>query len=66
MGKSVPKGLKSKAEFLIDEFGDKFSTDFEKNKDAFNAMKIPMTKVNRNILLGYLTRRKKRAEKAAS
>jgi len=64
LGKAVPKGLRSKAEFLLTNFDDQFSSDFDKNKDSFNAMHIPMTKVNRNILLGYITRQKKR--KAAS
>ncbi|MBS3061226.1 MAG: 30S ribosomal protein S17e [Candidatus Diapherotrites archaeon] len=64
MGKAVPKGLKSKAEFLLSQFDDKFSVDFEKNKEVFNELKIPLTKVNRNILLGYITRQRKR--KAAS
>ena len=60
MGKAVPKGLKSKAEFLLDEFADKFGVDFDKNKEIFNELKVPMTKVNRNILIGYITRQKKR------
>ena len=65
MGKAVPKGLKSKAEFLLAEFGDKFGVDFDKNKEVFNAFGVPMTKVNRNILLGFLTRQKKRLVKSA-
>jgi len=62
VGKAVPKGLKSKAEFLLSVFPGDFGTDFEKNKEVFNRLEVPMTKVNRNILLGYLTRRSKKKD----
>ncbi len=58
MGKAVPKGIKSRAEFLIKKFPDKFGKDFEKNKQALNELDLPLSKVTRNLMAGFLTRKK--------
>ncbi len=56
MGKSVPKGVKSKAEILIKE--DKpFSKDFDKNKEIINSMNLGLSKKIRNLVAGYIARR---------
>ncbi len=55
MGKSVPKGVKTKAEILMKEA--EFSKDFEKNKEIINSMKFGFSKKIRNLIAGYSTRR---------
>ena len=62
MGKSVSKGLKYKAEVLIEELPEKFGKDFEKNKESLNAMSLGLSKSNRNVLAGYLVRLAARKE----
>ncbi len=63
LGKAIVKGLKTKADFLLKAIPEKFSEDFEKNKSVFVELGIPFTKLNRNLLAGYITReiRKKKA-----
>jgi ribosomal protein S17E len=56
MGKSVSKGLKYRAEVLIEELPEKFSKDFEKNKVSLGEMDLGLSKTNRNVLAGYLVR----------
>ena len=64
MGKAVPKGLKSKAETLLEMFPDKFSEDFDKNKKVITEdLKIPVFKVNRNIIAAYIGRIIKKRKK---
>jgi ribosomal protein S17E len=63
MGKSVAKGLKYKAEVLLEEFSDKFGKDFAKNKKELD--KIPdlkLSKTTRNVLAGYIVRLAKQKE----
>ena len=43
MGKSVPKGVKTKAEILMEESKDS-SKDFEKNKEVINSMDLGFSK----------------------
>jgi len=57
MGKAVPKGIKSRAEFLIKKFPNKFSKDFEKNKQILNKLDLPLSKVTRNLMAGFITRK---------
>ena len=56
MGKSVPKGVKTKAEILMEESKD-FSKDFEKNKEIINSMDLGFSKKIRNLVAGYITRK---------
>ncbi len=56
MGKAVPKSIKSRAEYLLENFKEKFSTDFEKNKTVINGIDLPLSKVDRNIMAGYISR----------
>ena len=63
MGKAVSKGLKTKAEFLLKAIPERLSGNFEKNKSVLVELGIPFTKLNRNLLAGYMSRelRKKAA-----
>lgn len=56
MGKSVSKGLKYKAEVLVKELPERFSNNFDKNKEELNTMDLGLSKTSRNVLAGYIVR----------
>jgi small subunit ribosomal protein S17e len=65
MGKSVPKNIKRRSEYLLNSFPEKFSTDFEKNKDSLAELELPLSMQSRNWVAGFITRTladKKKAE----
>ena len=51
--------IKSTAKQLVEEYGDKFSEDFEKNKKVLDKMQITQDKLMRNKLAGYIVKVKK-------
>ncbi|MBU0636497.1 30S ribosomal protein S17e [Candidatus Micrarchaeota archaeon] len=57
MGKALLKGLRTKADLLLQEAPEKFGTDFEKNKRALTELGIPFAKINRNLIAGYMARK---------
>jgi len=57
MGKSVPRGVKTKAEILLKE-NSEFSTDFDKNKELINSMDLGVSKKIRNLIAGFIVRKK--------
>ncbi len=61
MGKSVPKGVKTKANILMGE-SNEFSRDFEKNKEIINSMDLSFSKKIRNLIAGYVSRIKETEE----
>jgi len=63
MGNSMLKPLKTKTDFMLDELGDKFDTDFEKNKKTISNLKLPFSKKTVNRMAGYAVRVKKRVQK---
>jgi ribosomal protein S17E len=62
LGKAVPKGIKSKSLLLMKEFPEKFNADFEHNKKAVEEMNLPFSKTNRNLVIGFLTRKIKQQQ----
>ena len=64
MGKAVPKNVKSQANVILATYPDKVSGDFIKNKDFINSVGMPLAKTQRNLIAGFLTR-KKAKEKGA-
>ncbi|MBS3060032.1 MAG: 30S ribosomal protein S17e [DPANN group archaeon] len=56
MGKQRSKILRRKTEELYKMFPQDFSTDFEKNKDSLNKLRIFQSKISRNISAGYLVK----------
>jgi len=62
LGKAVPKGIKSKALLLLKEFPERFNVDFEHNKAGIADLSIPFSKTNRNLVVGYVTRKVKQRE----
>jgi len=62
MGKAVSKGLKYRAEVLVQELPDMFGIDFEKNKKSLGEMELGLSKTNRNVLAGYIVREVKKGQ----
>ena len=60
MGKSVPKGIKSKARVLLQEMPEKFNTKFEDNKKNIVELKLPFSKWTTNVMAGFMTRHHKK------
>ncbi len=58
MGKAVPKIIKSRAEYLLKKFPEKFSKDFAKNKLSLTELHLPLSPVSRNILAAFIGRQK--------
>ena len=56
MGKSVPRGIKSRAEYLTSNYPEQFSENFTKNKETLSKLELPFSKVTRNILAGFIGR----------
>jgi len=56
MGKILTSGLKNKALEVYKLYPDKFSTDFDHNKQVLNELEIPFSKKVRNVIAGYLCR----------
>ena len=64
MGRIKITAIKTLANELIEEFGDRFSDDFEKNKTVLNEIKEIKSKKVRNILAGYITRQMQKIKKS--
>jgi small subunit ribosomal protein S17e len=64
MGKSVPKGIKSKANIILKEMPDSFSEKFEQNKKVVTELKFPFSKWTTNVMSGFITRHKRKQAKA--
>ena len=63
LGKAVPKSIKSRVEILLERFPDKFSTDFEKNKAVLNELDLSLSRFDRNMIAGFVTRKMHDVEK---
>jgi len=64
MGKQIIRILKNKADKLREIYPDKFSEDFEKNKDFLKTLDVfDYSKQDRNLCAGYLSREMKKSEK---
>ena len=57
--KTIP--VKALGDRLLEEHGDKFTTDFEKNKKVLDSLKDIKSKKVRNIVAGYITKEIKKA-----
>ena len=62
MGNIRTKDIKHGAFQLRDAYKDKFSGDFEKNKDVVKELGLIQNKRMRNRVVGYLTRLMKRPD----
>lgn len=59
LGKAISKSIKTHCEAVLEKFPEKFSADFEKNKKALSEMDLPFSKVERNLIAGFIARTKK-------
>lgn len=59
MGRIKTSSVKSIAKELVEKYGDKFSADFEKNKEVLMRLVHFESKRMRNIVAGYITTLKK-------
>ena len=64
MGRIKITAIKNLADELIEQHGDKFNSDFEKNKNTLNEIKDIKSKKTRNILAGYITRQMQKIKKS--
>ena len=64
MGKAVPKSIKSKVDELLEIYPAKFGTDFSKNKDLLNELGLSLSRFDRNMIAGFLSRKVRAAQKA--
>jgi len=64
MGRIKITAIKSLADELVKQFGEKFSSDFEKNKSVLNEIKDIKSKKTRNMLAGYITRQMQKIKKS--
>jgi small subunit ribosomal protein S17e len=66
MGRVKSTAIKNLARDILEEHGDKFTTDFDKNKKVLASVKkIESIKV-RNVVAGYITKVIKRSKKVAA
>ena len=63
MGRIKGVAIKTMGRELIEEFGERFSEDFENNKKALGEIKKIQSKRTRNILAGYIAKEMKRIKK---
>lgn len=64
MGNIRTKDIKKIAFNLRSEHGDKFSDNFEKNKQALKELNLVSEKIARNKIAGYITRIAQHGKKA--
>ena len=63
MGKAVPKAIKMRVEELLQSIPERFSTDFEKNKQVLIALDMPFSKSDKNLMAAFITRKIKASKK---
>ncbi len=56
MGKIKTQLVKSATEEILEKHRDKFSTDFQKNKEVLGQVASLPSKKIRNVIAGYITR----------
>ncbi len=57
MGKAVPRSIKSRVETLLEQFPEKFGSDFEKNKQLLRELELNLSRFDRNLIAGFITRK---------
>ncbi len=66
MGKAVPKAVKQRAKTLLEKYSESFSDDFEKNKAALRELNLPFSKVEQNLMAGFISRKLSKSRKKVS
>lgn len=55
LGKQRTRIVKRRAQKIYEKIPETFTTEFQENKEKLKELDLPLTKVNRNIIAGYLT-----------
>lgn len=63
MGKAVPQNIKSKANLLLKTYPHELADDFDANKKFVDSLGMPLSIVQRNLVAGFITRKKSKAKK---
>lgn len=66
MGRIKSIAIKSLARDIVEEHGNKFTTDFDKNKKIVGDVKKIKSKKIRNVVTGYITKETERSKRNAS
>jgi len=66
MGKAVPRAVKQRAKFLLKKSPESFSEEFEKNKAAVRELNLPFSKVEQNLMAGFIARTLAKGKKKAA
>ena len=61
MGKAVPQNIKSRANTLIHTYPKELSPDFEANKRFIDSFGMPLSKPQRNLVAGFISRQMSKA-----
>jgi small subunit ribosomal protein S17e len=64
MGRIKSTAIKTLARDIIEEHGDKFTTNFEKNKKIIEKVREIESKKIRNVVTGYITKEMERQKNA--
>lgn len=56
MGRIRGSDIKDVVADLLEKYSEKFSDDFDKNKEAINEFNLAQSKRHRNRIAGYMTR----------
>ncbi len=62
MGRIKTQLVKSTTEDILEKHRDRFTTDFQENKEKLSEVADLPSKKLRNVIAGYITRRLKRSE----
>ncbi|MEM5828187.1 MAG: 30S ribosomal protein S17e [Candidatus Aenigmatarchaeota archaeon] len=65
MGRVRTRDIKNLALKILEQHRDKFTTDFEKNKQIINQLYYFYSKKIRNKIVGYITKLVKKSSKAS-
>ncbi|MBN2067290.1 MAG: 30S ribosomal protein S17e [Candidatus Diapherotrites archaeon] len=64
MGKAVPRNIKMRAETLLQSFPERFGSGFDENKRVIDMLELPLSKFDRNMIAGFITRKINEKNKA--
>ena len=64
MGKAVPRSIKMRVETLLEKFPDRFGSDFENNKQILNELNLSLSRFDRNMIAGFITRKMNELKKS--
>tara|TARA_Y100000310_G_C20702153_1_gene830913 strand:+ start:4756 stop:4947 length:192 start_codon:yes stop_codon:yes gene_type:complete len=62
LGKAVPQNIKSKANILLQTYPNDMPSDFDSIKKFVDSFEMPMSKSQRNLVAGFLTRKKSQSK----